>query len=287
MQKLNSANFVDHHNNYIKTNNNANVPKIADASQQAQTGVEPKEESKSTSVPAAIAKIGGGAYLAYIGATSGARRALGINIEEHTTSSKNAKSIIENNMMLDPKYGGTGASKISNEAVQKSKDFVHITGFSKNLPTNSALAREFGDCSDAEREILGSLHKKGQKFTYRKAISSPTDAGAANMKINADNIVSTLTGKGTKTFYISGTQDYFDKNFIADVDDIALKSTEAVKVYKTKAGAIFGGLKEFGLSGIKQNKSRVAIGLAVLASAGFGAYKLISDGIKDIKNNKD
>ena len=90
--------------------------------------------------------------------------------------------------------------------------------------------------------------------------------------------------KGAKRFCIPGTDSYFDKNFIPDCDDFALKTTKKIKCYKNRFSAMVAGLKEFGLKGIKENKSRVVLGIAIIAVGITAAVFLIKKGIEKFKS---
>ena len=70
------------------------------------------------------ASIGLGVCFGTKALRSGVRRTLGVRIEEHTTSLKNAKNIIKNGKLLDPKYGGSGCSKIIQAFDENSRNFV-------------------------------------------------------------------------------------------------------------------------------------------------------------------
>ena len=65
---------------------------------------------------------------------------------------------------------------------------------------------------------------------------------------------------------------------------MALKTTKKLKVNTTRIGAMFSGLKKFGLKGMKENKGRVAVSIAIISMASFAAYKLCQRGINNIKS---
>ena len=73
---------------------------------------------------------------------------------------------------------------------------------------------------------------------------------------------------------------------INDFDDIALKSSKKLKVYSNRFSAMFAGLKKFGLKGMKENKSRVAAGIAIMSLSLCCAGKLIKKGISNITGVK-
>ncbi|MBR5304236.1 MAG: hypothetical protein IKU37_05355 [Candidatus Gastranaerophilales bacterium] len=259
----------------------------------------------------AIASIGTGAYLGKRAITSGLRRALGVRIETHTTNTANAKNIIKSGKILNPKYGGTGAARLVGAFQENSQKFVHITGFHKDWKKTLAdspinfkdileasgqekLYSKIKKCENTPIEsILKTIYRKIQNIIYKCAnimdIKSQ-ETIIEDIKRNFTDKKSTLftlskfiTGKGSKTFYIGGTDKFFSDNFIPDTNDFALKSDKPVKVASTKIGAIFDCLKRDGLSGIKQNKSRAIAGVAIFATFGYASYKLIKNGIEKLK----
>ena len=190
--------------------------------------------------------------IGYKGITSGIRRALGIRIEEHTTSAKNAQNIIKDGKILDPKFGGTKCSNLLSTYEDNSKNYIHITGLHKNTKDifkNNELLNEFLASKKINSNKLydtifnspiknpfSAIYRKVQRIMYR---------GASSTNINFDDLVkgimgeieldekalkndylksifNCLTGKDCKTFYIGGTDNYFNKNFITDCHDIAL-----------------------------------------------------------------
>ena len=251
-----------------------------------------------------------GGAVAYKGITSGLRRTLGIRLEQHTTNIKNAKNIIKNGCILDPNFGGTGASRVVDLFVGESKKFVHITGVHKNfkdiIKNNEQLSEfilnnkwfnrltnnvVFNFTRGIYRKIQGLIYTatstidikpQGDIFdTYTNIIKDNFSTKSQALKTMADII----TGRKAKTFYIGGTDEFFNKNFIPDVSDLALKTDKPLKVFRTKIGAIIDAIKREGLSGIKQNKTRVAFGCVVLFSAFLIAGKLIKKGIDKIKKD--
>lgn len=214
-----------------------------------------------------------GLYFLEKGITSGLTRILGVRLEEHTTSGKNAKKIIENGCILNPEFGGTGCSKNTKQFTQKSKNYVHITGVHKDYKKVYIHSSFVGNLP--EKELMQAEKKLEQKFVYKKA-SIPDDCKGILSKIKAFF--------DSKTFYIGGTDEYFNKNFIPDTDEIALKTSESLKVSKTKIGATIRALKEQGLSGIKQNPNRVVIGILFTVGCFGLAYKFIKNGLAINKN---
>lgn len=270
-------------------------------------GIESNNKSNKTSVVGGTATLGLGGYAGYKAITSGARRMLGVRIEEHTTSKRNAQNIIKDGKILDPKYGGKGSAQFAKHYKKNSENFVHITGYHDNHRKYLKELVEMLDDFLNERGIKNFSQKvkklsntpaldcvrvilrKMQRLMYRTT-SALNAKGNLNGKTSIiktisskENIITAitaaLTGKGTKTFYIGGSDSYFNANFIPDEDDIALKSSKPIKVSKTKIGATIEALKREGLKGIKQNKTRVFGGVAILATLGTISYKLIKTGL--------
>ncbi|MBQ8635977.1 hypothetical protein IJ425_07490 [bacterium] len=235
-----------------------------------------KKQNYNSQKVKGIAQIGVAGAIGYKGITSGIRRALGVRIEEHTTSGKNAKQIIKNGCILDPQFGGTGAAATKGaKSINKSKGFIHITGFHKDGKSIYEPRVLGGNPYPNKQGFVTWEQRKTQKLVYKCASVEPTTPLKAIKEISK-----------TKTFYIGGTDDYFNKNFIPDTDDIALKTTEKLKVHKTKIGASIDALKREGLSGIKQNKNRVIVGILIATSCFLIAYNLIKKGINNLQNNK-
>ena len=253
-----------------------------------------------------VASIVAGGYLGEKAVTSGLRRALGVRIETHTTNSKAAKDIIKAGKQLDPNYGGAGCARVMGIFSENSKKYVHITGLHKNwkdaLSNNKLIdAQLMSESGNKMAKFIDSPLggffraplRKVQQFTYR--LFSLFDIKNQDESLQTlengiqtkDKIFKALIGKGTKTFYIGGSDEYFNKNFIPDTDDFALKSEKAVKVATTKLGATFDALKRDGLSGVKQNKGRVAAGIAICVALGYASYKLIKNGIEKIKHKEN
>lgn len=269
-------------------------------------------------------EVAAGGYLGYKALTSGVRRTLGVRIEEHTTTALNAKNILKNGKFLDPRFGGTGAATLTDNFSKNSKGFVHITGlhgdmksvveaFKKQFKTagvpDSIIDSEISKITEhkvykaiTETPLLSpakALYRKTQRLLYRSMaifnIGKLEDL-SNNPEILDKNfgspskVVKTVKdlffSKKAKTLYIGGTDKYFSSHFMPDDDDIALKTKELVKVSKTKFGAMIDAIKKEGLTGIKQNKTRVAGGALIALSLGFLAYKLIKNGINNIKGKK-
>lgn len=113
-----------------------------------------------------------------------------------------------------------------------------------NDPVSSVVQRKF------QRGVYSGLHSVDQ-------------TNGLNPGVMAKALAAGMTGKG-KVLYVGGSDKFFSENFIPDSDDVALKSDKPVKVYRNKLEATIGAVKKEGLSGMKQDPSRVASGGAIL-----------------------
>jgi len=210
-------------------------------------------------------------YVAKKTATNLLPGALGLRTEEHTTSKKTAKKIFSNKNkagkgFLDPEYGGSsgGASdKVDSDIFRKdSKGHVHITGIKK--------------INSVKSEIKNSLSKRVQRLLY---------GGVQNIDKSTNNSRDEKIAKGmikhifhpfksnAKTLYTSHSPEWFNKleeDYASG--DMALKSNKKIKVYKNRIAAMIGGLKEHGLSGIKQSPLRALGYLGATGLASSFAY---------------
>lgn len=247
---------------------------------------EKKEEMSMKDKVIGVTQLGIGGALLYKGLEHGLPRTLGIRTEYHVTSKENAKSIKKMGNFLDPKFGGKNgwAAKIKIDGyVDKSRDFVHITGINKNtpLPESKFLKKII----PAYREVARQIQLKMYKITGN--MDNPAELKKCSKIDLVTKVLNALLFKNkTKTFYISGIDSYFDNNFIVDVDDAALKSAKKIKVYDSRFSAMLAGLKKFGLKGMKENKGRAFAGLTILVTSGLVAGKLIKKGFGKITNRQ-
>ncbi len=237
------------------------------------------------------AQLAGGTYVGYQGIKHGLPRALGLRTEYHTTSKANAELIRKAGNVLDPAFGGKNgwAQKVgSSSYVKNSENYIHITGLHKDSVFNEILAnKKLGKLTAPIR----TLHRKLQCLMY-KTVGNVDMQELKELKMsgNSKDVLKTLAKefkKGlfhnkTKKFCIAGTDSYFNSKFIPDVDDIALKSADKLKVYNNRFSAMVAGLKKFGLKGVKENKGRVAFGVGLLTIGTYFAAKLIKKGVNNI-----
>jgi hypothetical protein len=114
----------------------------------AATETPKKKKSKSREKAEAGAKLVGAGWLGQKAVRSGLPRLLGVRLESHSTSNKNAKEILKNGGFIDPEKSGSGAIR-SLETMQgidgvtdinKAKNKVYITGLHRD-----AVSKEITD----------------------------------------------------------------------------------------------------------------------------------------------
>jgi len=218
----------------------------------------------------------GGIYLGQQTIRSGLPRALGVRLESHSTSKKNAREILKNGGFLDPNKGGTGEGKILQDIdigdswANRSKNRVFLTGIHKDrLP-------EFRKESGRLPEILHPLMRKLQRANYRGIYSEKVIKNASG--VTPKTFFSGVTGLGGRSLYVGGSDKYFNSNFRPDLDDpISLVTDKKTKVFGNRASATVDAIKREGLGNlIKDNPKRVLSGLGILGAGGYGTYKLLS-----------
>lgn len=223
------------------------------------------------------AQVGLGGVLSYKTLEQALPRALGIRTEYHITTKENARAIKKMGNFLDPKCGGKNgwSAKIkSNCFVKNSTNYVHITGIHKDTKDLPKFLEKFPAARELGRRFQLAMYKVVAYF------DNPDEIARMAPKEQVPKwIKGILFNNKTKTFYIPGVDSYFNKEFIPDFDDYALKTTNKLKCYSTRFGAMLGGLKKFGLKGILENKARAFGGFAFVVGAGLVAAKLIKSGI--------
>lgn len=244
-----------------------------------------------------VGKAAVGGYIAKKSLDHGLHRIFGLRGETHTTNKETAAKIKKSGNILDPAKGGTGASIGIPKYKEASKGHIHITGYNKD--TLEKGPKEFSRMTQSALRKYQPIHKKIQKLMYRVAHHKEfpsTFEKFTNGEISQQEFLKRLksmikTSKG-KTFHVMGSEDFYNKNFHPDPDDLALRSTKAVKVSNSKLGATVKGIKTFGLKGLRSSpKTRPLVGAAILAAGGYSAAKLsspfFSKILERIKNNKN
>ena len=233
------------------------------------------------------AQVAGGTYLGFQGIKHGLPRALGLRTEYHTTNKTNADLIKKAGNILDPAFGGKNgwAEKSGlNSYIKHSQNYIHITGLHKdNIGTKPLLGKFTAPLRMFYRTAQCLMYKTFGNIDTKKFekyfVEGDKKAFIKNMVKELKN---SILHNRTKKFCISGTDSYFNTKFIPDADDIALKSAEKIKVYNNRFSSMIAGLKKFGLSGMKENKSRVAFGVGLLSLGTYSAVKLIQKGVNNI-----
>ena len=233
------------------------------------------------------AQVAGGTYLGFQGIKHGLPRALGLRTEYHTTNKTNADLIKKAGNILDPAFGGKNgwAEKSGlNSYIKHSQNYIHITGLHKdNIGTKPLLGKFTAPLRMFYRKTQCLMYKTFGNIDIKKFqkyfLEGDKKAFIKNMVKELKN---SILHNRTKKFCISGTDSYFNTKFIPDADDIALKSAEKIKVYNNRFSSMIAGLKKFGLSGMKENKSRVAFGVGLLSLGTYSAVKLIQKGVNNI-----
>jgi len=238
------------------------------------------------------AQVAGGTYIGYQALKHGLPRAVGIRIEYHTTGNENAKLIKNDGNILDPRCGGKngwGQKISSNRCINNSQNFVHITGFHKD--SKLFTYTRFKKFQPFE-PFVRTIGRKTQSFMYQIVgngnydkvirVRRSSDTFLKKTTILLKEFINVKLNNKTKYFCIPGIDSYFNGEFIPDIDDpIALKSSKPLKVYNNRFSAMIGGLKKFGLKGVKENKCRAFLGVTMVSTGLCAAVKLINKG----KNN--
>lgn len=254
-------------------------------------GSNKKENHKDKSPIKGALNLGMAGTSGYYGVRSGVPRLLGIRLERHYTSKEIAKNIIKDGHILDPAYGGTGACKVVNNPkyTELCKGHVHITGLHKDTPfLTDASKRKI-----IITRLTTPVKRMRQGILYKGFISGNIDiekhAATKTTKMQHTKLVWDIfknSFKG-KTFFIPGTDAFFNKHFTPDEFDIALKTTKKLKVYPNRFAATIAGLKEFGFKGMKGNPVRVIVGTTILGLGTILSILFTRNGIAHLsgKNN--
>lgn len=241
----------------------------------------------------ALAQTAGGTYLGYQGIKHGLPRTLGIRIEYHTTNNKNAAAIKQSGNILDPAFGSVNgcSQRVNNSAfVENSKDFIHITG--TNIEAHKKRFPDFiqrffmKPAATIYRKVQGCLYQTIGNLQPQEINKIQDKSNLQKALWYTKKIASAFLNNKTTKFCIPGIDSYFNSEFIPDTNDVALKSSKKVKVYNNRFSAMIAGLKQFGLKGIKENKSRSLFGLGILSTGLYSGYKLIDNGIHKFNFNK-
>lgn len=139
-----------------------------------------KEKKNKSNKVKGTAQLVAGGLVGQQAIRSGVPRALGVRLESHSTSKKNAKDILKNGGILDPNKSGSGAIRAleNNQGladitdIDKAKGKVYITGLHKDAkdrvikssnlftPTTTLKANE-------GNPLLNVIARKNQRAAYR------------------------------------------------------------------------------------------------------------------------
>ena len=235
-----------------------------------------KEERSNLRDAAGLATAG---YIGKKGITNALPGALGLQMEEHTTSKANAKKILKDGY-LDPKKGGniTGASHaIGNEGFKKSsKGYVHLTG----TAGKKTLGEEYRSAA-VKRLQRGMYHATHSGNKQKPGKGFAFERGMDTMKSGTKRV---MTGRTkAKTLYTANTPEFYGK-LKEDLDSglNGLKSKKKVNVSGNRISAMFSGLKRNGFRGIIQSPRRALAYGAGTAGMGAAAYMMGKDSAKSI-----
>jgi len=219
-----------------------------------------------------LASAGAGALVAKKSLDHGLHRVFGLRGETHTTGKANAKAIREGGHYLDPAMGGTGASQMSTEFTNASKNSVHITGYNSASTGRGPMKTHINLKQPFYKKLQRRLYAAASQEGFGEAVQANGWGDPSKMKkVFAKSIIP----GNSKTFHVMGTEDFYN-TLTPDLDDIALKSTKRLKVAPSKLRATLQGIRRYGLSGLKSSPiGRPLIGAGILAGGGYGAYKLM------------
>lgn len=264
-----------------------------------------------------VGSIGAGAYVGQQTVRSGVPRLLGVRLESHSTSRKNAKDILKNGGWLDPNLSGTKSTSILNDLNEIglgtdskwANNKVYITGIhkdAKNLgnPLSNVLFRMDQrrgyraqgeiDWNKLDRDAENDPTVKRARDIWEKSKSEYSEKNYKQTKLGvkqvkriqetAKNLI--IPGKG-RSLYVGGTDEFFNSNFKPDVDDLrAMYSDKKVRVFGNRASATINALKKGGLKGVISNPKRNLAGAAMLIGGGLLTKKLVDNGIKELSDGK-
>lgn len=272
---------------------------------------ETKNEEKKSNAPAAL--LAGTVALGIGQQTirSGIPRVLGVRLESHSTSNKNAAEILRNGGYLDPERSGTAATRglevgqgLPNVTdINKAKNKVYITGVRPDSisrvrvsPFNSNRSIKI---DPKNQNIITQLfERKARRNSYRsqsyldwdKINSSGNYAEVQSVK-NRERAKQMLYGQlmpwRGRSLYIGGSDDFFMKNFKPDFDDPGAQySEQKVKVYGNRFAAAKAAIDREGLGNLmKANKGRVAAGAAILAGGGLATAALAKAAVDLVRSD--
>lgn len=270
-----------------------------------------KDENERKRKAKAALKLASAGYIGQQTLRSGVPRALGVRLETHSTGRKQAREILKSGY-LDPSKSGQGAvaaitaidTDVAREKLSNSKGKVFITG---SHPTEGVLRnsgpidrflggqlrrsyRGTGNFTPEDWKNVGIFNQAKQesmllgKTEEFKRISKDPKIAATVRKASTGQlpVVNHLRGK---SLYVGGSTKYFTDNFKPDVDvPFAMMSDKKVQVAGSRLGATVQAVKREGLRNlIKNNRTRVGTGAAILGLGGLATQRLIKSAANDLR----
>jgi hypothetical protein len=241
----------------------------------------------------------GAAYVGQQTIRSGVPRLLGVRLESHSTSNKNAAEILKNGGILDParsgsnairsiNIGGNSAANIAH--AEKAQGKAYITGV-RSDSIKPLLGRGAKDMSPFEQVS----HRQSQRLGYRaqanidwdKVAAAPDPKKALATARVTEVLKSYLMPWRGRSLYVGGSDQHFEKNFKPDFDDLlAQYSEKPIQVHGNRFAATRDAIKREGLIDLmKANKGRVAAGAAILGVGGFVTANLAKSAIDTIQSD--
>lgn len=233
----------------------------------------------------AIASLGLAGYVGQQTVRSGVPRLLGVRLESHSTSNKNAKDILRGGGWLDPDLSGTKSiSPLKNRVDQGLDDMasraankVYITGLHKDAPVNNMnpiarllhrqnqrkLYRAQGEIDwdklskDAENNPLVKEARQKWEDSLTNEKFYPVDRkilkteyvgirGGVQSKARKLQTLKNIFIPGKgRSLYIGGTDDFFNSNFKPDFDDLTA-------MYSDKKVKVFGNRASATIDALKK-----------------------------------
>lgn len=137
---------------------------------------------KRNSINAGVIASGGALGTGYLTLRSGLPRVLGVRLESHSTTKDNARKILKNNGILDPKYGGQRGGISDYIKDRTAKGYTFITGLHKDNTKYKGnileqlytriVSRAAYRNAPSRREVLAKIKKElgNQSEYYNKEI---------------------------------------------------------------------------------------------------------------------
>ena len=212
-----------------------------------------------------VAQLAAGGYVGQQAIRSGVPRALGVRLESHSTTRKNAKEILKNGGILDPDKSGSGAIRAleNNQGlkditdVNKAKGKVYITGLHKDA--KDRVINGITMKADDGNPLLNVISRKSQRAGYRASAGIDWD------KVN---------NKGTEAYNKELDNDIYrnNKQKVNELEELTKKS-------KSKFQGVIGGKNSRKIENELNNAKSVVKGI----EDGANNKKLVAGGMERIK----